>query len=294
MIGALIVIASSVGWAGFDATRKALATAIEPLPLAAAVIIAQAPLFLCWFLIQSDPFAFSAVYLKPAIASSLLNIVANYLFLRALRVSPLSLTIPFLAFTPVFAALIEWAWLGDSPSGTQWVGVLTVVGGAFGLQLSSHDGSKSFLRAMTEEKGSLYVIVVALIWSMTSIFDKLAVRNAPEAAHGLWQTLTVGAGLMLATIAMGKQREWKKLANHKLVFGGAIVAALAALSFQLLAYAHVLVSTVEATKRAVGVTAAIFLGHFLFNEELNVRKVVACGVLYAGVALILFTGSPQA
>jgi drug/metabolite transporter (DMT)-like permease len=43
-----------------------------------------------------------------------LETVAIYLYIRAIRVSPLSLTLPFLALTPAFLVVTGWVFLGES------------------------------------------------------------------------------------------------------------------------------------------------------------------------------------
>jgi drug/metabolite transporter (DMT)-like permease len=291
MIGIVFIFITSVSWAAFDATRKSLAKTVRPLPLAAAVILGQAPLFVVWQAIGQTPFQPVAAYFQPAVASSLLNIFANFLFLLALRQSPLSLTIPFLSFTPVFAALIEWVAFGDSLVATQWLGIAIVVGGGFTLQISSYDGRASVWRALTHEKGSLYVLLVALIWSCTSVLDKMAVEHAPEAVHGIFQTATVGLGLVALTFLRRQQSDWRGLLARRWTYTGAVVAALLALGFQLLAYSHALVSMIEATKRAIGLTSALVVGKLVFDEEIDLWKIAACLTLFGGVALVLFTGT---
>lgn len=59
-----------------------------------------------------------------------LEIVAMLIYMAAIRDHPLSLTLPYLAFTPVFVIAVAWVLLGEevSPLGAAGVG-LVVAGG---------------------------------------------------------------------------------------------------------------------------------------------------------------------
>jgi drug/metabolite transporter (DMT)-like permease len=169
---------------------------------------------------------------------------------------------------------------------------MIVVGGGFALQISTYDGPGSVWKALTHEKGSLFVLLVAFIWSCTSVLDKMAIEHAAEATHGIFQTTTVGLGLVILTFMWRQHGEWRGLIARRWTYLGAVVAALFALGFQLLAYSHALVSMIEATKRAIGLTSALVVGKLVFDEEIDLWKIAACVTLFAGVALVLFTGAP--
>ena len=64
-----------------------------------------------------------------------LELLAMVLYMTAIRVSPLALTLPYLAFTPVFSALFGWLLLGEQVSARGLVGVLLVVIGTWALNL---------------------------------------------------------------------------------------------------------------------------------------------------------------
>jgi len=72
------------------------------------------------------------VYLLAAIASSALMLASKVLYQRALA-APLSLTVPYLAFTPAMVALIAYVALGESPPAAGLAGVAVVAMGGFWL-----------------------------------------------------------------------------------------------------------------------------------------------------------------
>ncbi|HYN22423.1 MAG TPA: DMT family transporter, partial [Thermoanaerobaculia bacterium] len=139
-IGALLlVVGSSLAWSAHDVTRKFLVSRIRPVPLAFLLTVAAAPIFALWTLADGPPELMPG-YAAPAVLSVVLNVFANLMFFAALRISPLSVTIPLLSFTPVFTALLGIPMLGEIPSLIQGLGILLVVAGAFGLNLRSDEG----------------------------------------------------------------------------------------------------------------------------------------------------------
>jgi drug/metabolite transporter (DMT)-like permease len=128
----LLIVACGLGWAGFDLTRKLLVREIPPVALVFLLTIGSVPLFAGW-MAQQGAGGPGPGYFGPALASVLLNIVANLLFLQAMRIAPLSVTIPLLSLTPVFATLLAIPLLGERPTPSHAFGILLVVAGAIGL-----------------------------------------------------------------------------------------------------------------------------------------------------------------
>ncbi|MBW1670009.1 MAG: EamA family transporter, partial [Deltaproteobacteria bacterium] len=83
------------------------------------------------------------------------EILALLLYMQALRVSPLSLSIPFLAFTPVFIVLTGWLVLDEKVTIGGLLGILCTITGAYVLHIkSSRKGLLEPFRAIAKEQGS--------------------------------------------------------------------------------------------------------------------------------------------
>ena len=74
----------------------------------------------------SDGSTVSLQFMVTVIASSCILLFARVLYQRALSVAPLSLTVPFLSFTPVLLVFIAFVFLNERPSSLGLIGVLTV------------------------------------------------------------------------------------------------------------------------------------------------------------------------
>lgn len=286
LVGLVLVVACSFAWSGLDLLRKLLVEKMAPLPLLFYMTAGMLPFFGAWAWIDGGG-RIEPSYLWPAAASVVLNIVANLAFFEAVRVSPLSLTIPFLSFTPVFAALIAMPLLGEVPGPLQMAGILLVVGGAFLLTSGGGMRPGKVWRAFLEEKGSPLMMLVALLWGATITFDKLAVERSSWPLHAV----VLSAGIGLATLGMlALRRRLGELAHARRVpwvLTAALLVGAVALALQLVAIQIVWVSLVETLKRGIGNTLAVILGRAVFAEPLTGVKVAAVLLMAVGVGAVM-------
>lgn len=281
----LIVLASSVCWAGVDTGRKMLAGRIRPVPLIVLLTLASVPPFGVWLVHEGIP-EIGPGYWLPAVTSLALNVFSNLAFVHALRLSPLSVTVPLLSLTPVFTALLGIPLLGERPAPLQLVGILLVVAGAFALHWPVWGPVRATSRG-GDQRGALLVVAVAFCWSLTIPLDKLAVESSNAPFHAT--ALCAGIGLVVLAI-LAAQRRLGELADvgrargaFALTLGGSVLA----LALQYIAFRFVWVSLIETVKRSVGNLSALVMGRVLFGEPVTPRKVVALLLMAAGVALVV-------
>jgi len=286
----LLTLGASVAWAGFDATRKQLSVRSGALALAAALSVGQLPLFLGWMgLARTYGVLPPAAYLPEALGAIGFNLVGMLLFLQAVRLSPLSHTIPFLSFSPVFSVLLSALLLSELPRPLQLAGVGLIVLGAFLLNLERADLAHPalFLRGLTRERGSLLMLATALLWALGAIFDKRALRHAPASVHAFVVAAGIGLALLLALGSRGELRQLLPLRRRPALLLLALGFAAAAQGLQLLALPLVLVSLFEALKRCIGMALALVNGALFFREPVTGRKLAATALMGAGVVLVL-------
>lgn len=292
-LAVVVLVACALAWSGFDLTRKLLLERIAPLPLVFALTAFQTPLMAGWYLLSGAGGPAAGLpepgYLGPALLSVGLNVVANVLFVVAIKVSPLSLTIPVLSFTPVFTTLLAVPMLGEVPGRFQAVGIALVVVGALALHVAPGRGvnplelARSFLR----ERGSVMMAGVALLWSVTPPLDKLAIERSSPALHGLVLSAAVAVGLGAILAARGRLGTLRGVAARPGLLVVAFVVSGLALALQLVAIQMVFVSLVETVKRGLGNAAAAAAGAWVFGERVGRWQWAAVAVMGAGVALIL-------
>ncbi|HJK95961.1 MAG TPA: DMT family transporter [Polyangiaceae bacterium LLY-WYZ-14_1] len=300
-LGLFFALVSALAWTGLDATRKALTPRASTGAIVAAFGLGQVPVFATWAAVSGEGFSVPPAYALPGVTVLVLNLTANVLFVVAVRVSPLTLTVPFLSFTPVFTAIVARPLLGEVPAPGQIVGVALVVLGALGLHAGSGDASDGsprgilrglaqLPRAFLEERGSVLMVVVALLWSGSGVADKLATKQVPVPVHATLQN----AGLAIVVLAFlgvrGRLGDLRALGRVPGWVLASVFFAGAALGFQLLAIQETLVALVETVKRGVGNLVTAVVGRALFGERVSRGRAIALAVMAAGTALVTLSG----
>lgn len=290
----LAVLGANLALSGFDLTRKLLSRHLSALPMVGLLAAASVPLFAVLMALAGPPGVRSG-YLLPALGSVALHLVAHLAFLEAVRLSPLSLTVPLLSLTPVFTAVAGFAILGERPNAGGLAGIGLVVAGAFWLhrpslraQASSRSrGSLDVVAILWREPGAWLMTTAALLWSVSLPLDKIAVTRSGPAFHGLVLTAGIGLGAFGLLAVRGRLHELKGARRARTMFLLTLLTSTLALGLQLVAIQWVLVSVVETAKRGVGNVAAVLLGRSVFREPLTLAKVGAALLMSVGVALIL-------
>src|SRR3990170_7866599 len=108
-----------------------------------------------------------------------LEITALILYVKAIKLSPLSLTIPFMALSPVFIIIIAFFLLGELPDASGFAGIFFIVAGAYLLNAKTGgSGLLAPIKVIAKERGSIFMIIVAVIYSITATIGKIAVQHS--------------------------------------------------------------------------------------------------------------------
>jgi len=129
----------------------------------------------------------------------LLNFFAFYLYFSAIKVSPLSLSLPMLSFSPVLLIFTSRVMLGEELSGMGILGVFMVFAGSYILNISKiRVGLLEPIKAIFKERGSVYILIVVLIWSITANLDKVGVSSSSPLFWSFSMSLGLGVLGLLA------------------------------------------------------------------------------------------------
>jgi drug/metabolite transporter (DMT)-like permease len=218
-----------------------------------------------------------------------LEVLAMVMYVIAIRDSPLALTLPYLAFTPVFTSLVGWLLLNEQISAQGLLGVLLVTLGAYALNLEHARLAqpRSWLLpflAIYRERGSRLMLGVALLYSITSVQGKGAMQYMAGMQFGAFYFLLLGA-FTLAVFAVREPRAVRVLLRPS--WGAIMVGALMALMVvtHFLALEKVQTAYMIAVKRT-SILFAILFGAMLFGDRRLLQHLAAGAVMVAGVALI--------
>ncbi|MFN3595201.1 MAG: EamA family transporter [Thiobacillaceae bacterium] len=223
-----------------------------------------------------------------------LEVLAEVLYVLAIRDSPLALTLPYLAFTPVLTTLTAYLLLGETVSLPGLAGILLVVIGAYVLNLEQARLTRpqtwfAPLAAILRNRGSRYMLGVAVIYGITSVLGKGAMQHLPTAAFGAYYFALVGAATFIV-FALWQPAALRTLVRprpaHFLVAG--LMAVMILTHFLALALTET--AYMIAVKR-VSILFGIVLGALFFAERHLARNLFAGALIVGGVALIAGRGS---
>jgi drug/metabolite transporter (DMT)-like permease len=216
------------------------------------------------------------------VISGSLNVLAIILYVKAIKISELSLTIPLITFTPLFLLVTSPVILGEYPSIADTVGIILIVIGAYSLNLK--DKSKGYfapLAALIKHQGYKYMLGVALIWSISSNFDKIGVQNSSPTFWIISFYAFVSLVLLPITIykSQSATTQFQQFIPSILLVS---IFNVAAITCQMTALDFTTVAQVIAIKRT-SVLFTVIVAHFWFKEPRITERLFGAFWMIAGV-----------
>ncbi|MEQ8509686.1 MAG: EamA family transporter [Rhodospirillaceae bacterium] len=282
-----LTLVCAIGFAASDYFRKAASDHMPATLLLTVFVTGQIPVIGGWVLVMGS-FTLQQGYWTLGVITALAGLFANLLFLMALRVSSLSLTVPVLGLVPVFTTVFGALALNEIPTGQQTLGIVLAVLGLLTLYLPEDDLNPVhvFSRFATDT-GARYMLGVAVLWSATAPLDKASMALSSPATHAFVQVCLISAALMVYIAVTGRTRA---IAISRQALTPAALSSLTAgiaYGSQLVAYQLTLVGVVESLKRVIGLLSALLLGAILLHEPLTKPKLVGIALMIIGVPLII-------
>jgi len=212
-----------------------------------------------------------------------LEIAAILLYVKAIKLSPLSLTIPFLAVSPVFIILIAFILLGELPDRSGLLGILLIVIGAYLLNIkTTREDLLGPIKAIRRERGSIFMIIVALIYSVTATLGKVAVQHSGPIFFGAFYPFLLT--LILSVVLWRKGLLPEVLSRPKTFLAIGVFTAIMILThFKAISMADV--AYMISVKRASLVFSVLY-GRVLFGEENIKERLTGSMLMIAGMVSI--------
>jgi uncharacterized membrane protein len=217
-----------------------------------------------------------------------LELLGYYLFLTSIKRSALSLTLPLLSFTPALTIVSASSLLDETIGSMGLVGVLLVTVGAYILNVDPSNFSvMGPVRAVVSDSGARRMLMVAVIWSITSALGKRGVIIFGALQFGYLITALIG----IIFLVVGFLRV--RLMYAPWVLDGRIavtfVIAAIVMSFQevthFLAVSMAPVAYMISVKRVSMVIGVIF-GWRFFGEANILNRLAGALIMLAGVSLL--------
>lgn len=237
-----------------------------------------------WVIYTGIPALNSQFWIALLIGGSI-NAVTALLYIKAIKVSDLSLTVPLVALTPLFMLLTSPLIVGEYPNFFDYIGILLIVTGSYLLNIKEKSqGYLAPFKALLNEPGPKLMLIVAFLWSITSNFDKIGVKNSSPIfwLFSIFGTMSV---LLLPILLHKTPNPSRKILKQ--------LPMLAAMGFfnaigvlcQMQALTLTLVVQVIAIKRT-SVLMGVLFGHFIFKEKDIQQRLLGAGIMILGVFFI--------
>ncbi len=214
-----------------------------------------------------------------------LDIIAVLLYIRAIKVSPLSLTLPFLSLTPIFLIVTSYIFLGEKPDKFGFTGIILVVIGAYLLNV--HTISQGFLapfKAIAKEKGSVLMIIVAFIFSIGACLGKIAVQHSSPAFFSVIYIFLLSLFLFIIISFKSKHFLSKSISRPvPFIFIGMLIAIM--IITHLKAISLIEVSYMVSVKR-LSILFGVIYGVVIFKETNVKERFLGASVMISGIIVI--------
>lgn len=285
---ALFALISAFTLATSDAlTKKTLKTGNEYL-IAWFRLIFALPLLFCALLIIPKP-EIGTDFFKAFALIIPLEVITVILYAKALKVSPLSLTLPFLAITPVFLIFVSYLIVGEKVSFIGGTGIFLIAAGGYTLNLRKTNNSifEPF-RNILREKGSLFMLVVAFIYSFTASLAKIAIENSSPLFFAGVFYIALAICFSPAALFMGRnelkdflrEKKYKDLIIPGILYSVMISSHMISMKLTKVAY--------SISVKRLSLIIGILYGCWLFREE-NIKERLIGGILMLAGFVIIVT-----
>ncbi|QJB58007.1 DMT family transporter [Pseudodesulfovibrio sp. zrk46] len=216
-------------------------------------------------------------------------IVSVILHFRAIHMSPLSLTLPFLSFTPVFALITGDFFLGEKLSGAGISGMALVVIGGYVLNLdSTRFGFWGPIKAIYREPGSAIMLAVAAMYGFTSVGGKVMIIHSSALFTGFLIFVLLGILIPIILIGVGKASLGTILRKPLLGFGSGFIVFTEIICHNI-AISMVAAAYMITIKRMAGIFSVIY-GWILFHERGIRYRLIGTAIMTVGASIIAIYG----
>jgi len=215
-----------------------------------------------------------------------INVAASILYMKAISKGDISVVVPMLSFTPLFLLITSPFLVGEFPRLWGIIGMILIVIGSYLLNVNLKSQNLfAPLKALFQNKGTRYMLIVAVIWAVSANFDKLSIQYSSVYQHILFVNIFVFIGI---TIVVGSMKKLKISEIHKDRKNLLIMSLFTTTTyiFQMTALSLTLVAYVISLKRVSGLIS-VFLGHFILGEPNLRERLFGAFLMFLGVVFIV-------
>lgn len=287
MIWIVPSLLSALTQSGYDYLSKKKLQTIDEYTVSFSSFIFTIPIMAILVFFVGMP-SLTPKFLPAVIISGILNTAAVILYLKSIKISPLSLSIPMLAFTPVLMLVTSPLILNEFPSINGIFGIVLITTGAYLLYFNKIN--KDILlpfKELSKERGALLMLLVAVIFSISANIDKVGVISSNFSFYVL--SLNIFLSTSLGIIMLLKKRRGSAvfIKNIKSLSMLGVLEASTQI-FSVIAITMTIVPYLIAVRRTSIIFSSLF-GFVGFKEKNIVQRSISISMMIIGVfILVLF------
>ena len=286
MLWVLYALLSGFFFATADAFTKKAPVEINDYVLVLSRFMLGIPLLLLLIIIPIPTIGAAFWYAFAALVP--IEALGYSLYVKSIKNSELSLVVPFLSFTPLFLLLTSFVMLGEFPTLPGLIGIIMVVAGAYVLHLKNlKQGILAPLKSIVSNHGSIYMLIVAFFFSITSNLSKIIVQNSSPLFATIMYLSSLSIALFLISLVMAGKKIFQFKTEFKSLLPIGFFYGLMAL-FHNLAITLAIVPYIMSIKRSSSLFS-VFYGHLWFKEKNIKARFVGAAVMVSGAALIILS-----
>ena len=218
-----------------------------------------------------------------------INSIALILYMKAIKISPLSLSVPYLAFTPAFIIITGYFLLDEIPNKWGMSGILLIcIGGYF-----IHIDPKKWtffepLKAIFKETGSWLMLIVSFLFSICAPLGKQAIIHSSPMFFSVIFFTIYNIIFSLLLLLFGKIDIKKIFAKpyHGLLTGTLLYTHIISHGF---AVSMIKAAYMISIKR-FSIIFSIIYGRLLFKEKAIFIRFIGTFIMVSGAVIISILG----
>ena len=288
MFGIVLAASGGVLLSFADAGKKSLTKVFSPELLILLMFTFGIVVNFFYLSLQElPPIDWTAVWL-PALVCGLLAAVGEMLFLYGLRGADLSIAMPLMASLPLFSSLLGYILFGEVPTMLGGFGALTIVLGAYLLNIKRPLRENAFLpiTRIVSDKACMFILIAVFIGAIIFVGQRYGVRHSSPVTF-FTMTLVVDWFVFLGLVVWNKSFRMSEEASLSLILTlcGTGLAWAVGLTLLYASYNYTL-AVYAGSALPVQTLLGITLGAFFFGEERYFQRMIAGVVIVAGVLMI--------
>lgn len=215
-----------------------------------------------------------------------LELLAMILYIKALSRYEISLVIPFLSLTPLLLLLTGYIFLDERVSLFGILGVCTVVIGIYIMNIrDKKDGILAPFASIFQNRGAVYVISVAIIYTVTSTIGKRIVTLVGPSFMSFWHIVSLT--IVLFIFITIKRESILDAIKENFILNLAIGTFVGLAAYTLFTSYQLIPVSYAITLKRTSILFAVLWGRIFFKEPDFRKRLLGSLIILAGVTIIV-------